>query len=77
MSKAFPTMKETIKNMFTYHPPKTDSQIERYTEIRNTGKMFAETITEACPAGSDEFVIALQKIREAVMWANASIACNE
>lgn len=67
---------ELINNLFTYHPPKTDSQIERYTDIRNAGKLFAEVIGDVCPV-SEEYKIALQKIRGAVMWANAAIACNE
>jgi hypothetical protein len=64
-----------IENLFTYHPPKPD-QIERYEKIREAGKAFAELLDEAVP-GSPERSTALAKIREAVMWANAAIACNE
>lgn len=70
------SQKEQIERIFTYQPPKNDSQIERYKEIRNAGRLMAEIIVDACPV-SEEYKIALQKIREAIMWANAAIACNE
>ena len=69
-------MEEFLKKVFKYHPPKSDSQIERYTEIRSMGQQFAEVIDETVPL-CEEKKVAIQKIREAVMWANAAIACNE
>lgn len=64
-----------IENNFTYHAPKED-QPERYKEIRNHGKHFAQTILQFCPS-SREKSLALTKLEEAVMWANAAIARNE
>ncbi len=64
-----------IKEAFTYHAP-NDDQLPRYQEIRNTGRQFAEYLIKACPP-SRELSIAITKLREAVMWANASIAVNE
>lgn len=64
-----------LDNLFTYHPPHGD-QVERYGTIRAAGLTFAEEIAESCPP-SPERSTALTKIREAVMWANAAIACNE
>lgn len=64
-----------IENLFTYHPPKPD-QIPRFEQIREAGKDFA-TLLNDCAPGSPERSTALAKIREAVMWANAAIACNE
>ncbi len=64
-----------LDNKFTHHPPKND-QTGRYEEIRNQGKSFAKAIAEHCP-NSREKSLAMTKIEEAVMWANASIARNE
>lgn len=67
--------KDRIENNFTYHAPKAN-QVERYTEIRNRGKDFAEEIEALCPE-SREKSLAMTKVEEAVMWANAAIARNE
>jgi hypothetical protein len=64
-----------LKKDFTYHPPKPD-QLPRYEEIRDYARTFAATILVDCPA-SQERSLALTRLEEAVMWANASIARNE
>lgn len=64
-----------IENNFSYHAPK-DDQPERYEKIRYKAKMLAAYINENCP-DSREKSIAMTKLEEAVMWANASIARNE
>lgn len=64
-----------IENNFTYHAPKPD-QISRYTEIRQNAKLTAELIDHLCP-DSREKSLAMTKLEEAVMWANAAIARNE
>jgi hypothetical protein len=64
-----------IENEFTHHPPKGD-QVQRYEKLRFNGGNLAEMVMELCP-DSRERSTALAKIREAVMWANAAIACNE
>ena len=64
-----------LDNAFTYHPPKPD-QIARYGALRGSGRTLAEKIAEFCPP-SPERSTAIAKVREAIMWANASIACNE
>lgn len=63
-----------IRN-FQYHPPKAD-QPERYTRLRDGGRNVAEMILDFCP-DSREKSLALTKLEEALMWANASIARNE
>lgn len=65
----------TIENNFTYHAPEED-QIARYTEIRQNAKLTAELFDKLCP-DSREKSLAMTKLEEAVMWANASIARNE
>ena len=64
-----------LENRFTYHAPK-EGQPQKYTEIRHSGKSFAETIDALCP-DSREKALAITKLEEAVMWANAAIARNE
>lgn len=60
---------------FRYHPPKGD-QSERYVKIREKAKELAMEIEHLCP-DSTERSTSITRLREAVMWANASIACNE
>lgn len=66
---------EELANRFTYHAPR-EGQVERYEEIRAKGLLFALEVFGSCPE-SREKSLALTKIDEAVMWANASIARNE
>lgn len=66
---------EELESRFTYHAPK-EGQPERHERIRYKAKMLAAYINEKCP-DSREKSLALTKIEEAVMWANASIARNE
>ena len=64
-----------IDRNFTYHAPKADQPV-RYDSIRSYGRAFAEMIESVCPP-SRERSLAITKLEEAVMWANASIARNE
>lgn len=67
--------KITIENNFSYHSPFGD-QPKRYETIRSMGKQLAEYLISNCP-DSRERSLAITKLEEAVMWANASIARNE
>lgn len=62
-----------LENWFTYHPP-TDETIPKYKLVRDSALVFARVVHDNCPAGPDRSA-AIRKIREAVMTANASIAC--
>ena len=64
-----------IEKNFSYHQPKGD-QPERYEAIRDEAKKLAYVISNLCP-DSRERSLALTKLEEAIMWANASIARNE
>ena len=61
-----------LDKIFTYHAP-TGNDLENYRAIRDAGKELARTIIECTPRCADQNV-ALRKVREAVMTANASIA---
>lgn len=67
-------VKTDLTNRFTYHPP-TDDQVIDYQNIRRMGHEFALLLT-SCVPDSRERSLALTKIEEAVMWANAGIARN-
>jgi len=69
----YPTI-EHLDNWFEYHSP-SPAQQDAYKEIRGAGKWFAEVILRWCPSSADR-TDAIRKVREAVMTANASIACG-
>lgn len=64
--------KSQIEVNFSHHAPR-EHQVSRFTMIRATAKSLALMIANECP-DSRERSIALRKLEEAVMWANASIA---
>ena len=66
---------ESVENNFTYHPPKP-GQAERYQTIRDIAKGLAMFLEDHCPE-SRERSLAMTKLEECVMWANAAIARNE
>ena len=65
---------DEIEHLFTYHPPSADD-LARYERLRQAAKHFALTINDLCPESPDK-TTAIRKVREAVMTANASIACE-
>ncbi len=75
--------KEHIENAFTFHPPKPEREVSpgvvkiadetAYASIRLLGKGLAYEIEAMCPE-SRERSLAMTKLEESVMWANASIA---
>lgn len=68
-------MKKIIDNNFTYHPPKF-GQAEKYQAIREKCKELAILIDDMVP-DSREKSLAMTKLEECSMWANAGIARNE
>ena len=64
-----------VDNIFTYHKPTEEQQV-RYQAIRSNAKQTAELLLALCPE-SRERAVALTKLEEAIMWANASVARNE
>lgn len=67
-------MKEIIENNFTYHAPQP-GQSEKYETIRGKAKELAYLIDEMVP-DSREKSLAMTKLEECSMWANAGIARN-
>lgn len=61
-----------IENNFTYH--KLDmNQVGRCESIREHAKEFAFLLEKTCPE-SRERSLAMTKLEECVMWANAAIS---
>ncbi len=65
---------EQLRNWFTYHAP-TPEQPAQYEAIRDAALAFARVIVANTPPSADQ-TAAVRKIREAVMTANAAIACG-
>lgn len=61
-----------IDNRFTYHPP-SENKATKHVMIRESGKTLTEIINEHVPDGREKS-LAITKIEEAVMWANAGLA---
>jgi len=57
---------------FTYHKP-TEGQPKIYETIRDQAHIFALLLQEFCPP-SRELSLAITKLEESVMWANAAVA---
>ena len=64
-----------LEKVFTYHAPEGDQQ-ERYVALRTRAHDLAKSICLLCPE-SAERTIAIRKVQEVLMFANASIAINE
>ena len=76
--RAYPVsepMVQRLINDFQYHPAVEDQQ-QRYERIRSDAQQLALLIVGHTPPGREQ-AVALTKLEEAVMWANAAIARNE
>ena len=69
------TDEKDLKNRFTYHAPDVTQQ-QKYQDIRKNALWLSTLLNTHCP-DSREKSLAMTKLEEAVMWANASIARNE
>jgi len=66
---------ENVEQVLTYQPPSSD-QIERFGLLRQAFISCAITIMENVPEGRERS-LALTKIQECRMWANAGIALED
>jgi len=69
------TIDQTIWRLFTYHAP-TPDQMQRYVALREAAQRYAREIAMHCPE-SAERTLAIRRVHEASMLANASIAVTE
>lgn len=63
---------EEINVRFTYHAPK-EGQPKIYEDIRDKARSLAILIADTTPT-SREQSLAMTKLEEVVMWANAAVA---
>jgi hypothetical protein len=63
-----------IENRFTYHTPK-EGQPQKYEKLRSKAKELAYLILAEVPASAEQ-AVALERLEDAVFWANAGIARN-
>jgi hypothetical protein len=61
-----------IENRFTYHPPSAERAV-KHVMIREHGKALAELLNENVPDGREKS-LAIARVEEAIMWANAGLA---
>jgi hypothetical protein len=66
---------QNIDEIFSYHAP-NETQREKYSEIRKAARNLAKVIIENTPQCADQSA-AIRKLREAVMFANTSVALEE
>lgn len=66
--------RDDLNNWFTYHAPGPDDTVA-YEKLRSAARDFALAIIELTPSSADQ-TAAIRKVREAVMTANAAIACG-
>lgn len=65
---------EDLNKRFTYHPVKP-GQADVYSNLRGEARALAGHICSVSPL-SRERSLALTKLEECIMWANAGIARN-
>lgn len=64
--------KADIESRFTYHAP-SEKNVTKFPTLRSAAKQLAELINELCPEGREKS-LAITKLEEVIMWANAGIA---
>ena len=61
---------------FSHHAP-DDVEIKLHQHIRDTIAQAAHHVNDLIPGDSREKSLAITKLEEAMLWANAAIARNE
>lgn len=62
-----------LDRRFAFHPANTRERQDAHQTVRAACQATAEMIVETAPAGREQ-AVALTKLEEAMMWANAAIA---
>jgi hypothetical protein len=66
--------RDAIEHVFTYHQP-TEASRDFYVQLRDKAMEFALLIEDLVPPSPDR-TIAIRKVRESIMYANAALANN-
>ena len=67
---------EDLLNRHAHHENSSPEVGHRHTGVRIATHAAAKHLAELCPP-SRELSLAMTKLEEARMWANAAIACNQ
>lgn len=67
---------EDLQKRFSWHPPATKQTADNHALVRHECLKVASQFNDVLPP-SREKSLAITKIEEAMMWANASIARNQ
>lgn len=67
--------REELTNRFKYHPPPNEDVARLHQQVRSVFQSDAYWLNEVLPEGREKS-LAITKIEEAMMWANAAIARN-
>jgi hypothetical protein len=66
---------QQIENNFKYHAPKNQETVLAHEAVRNECRHLANSLDTLLP-NSREKSLAMTKLEEVMMWANAAIARN-
>lgn len=64
-----------VETIFTYHPPKDEETKNLYADIRVVFREVALALYDDLRDGPEK-TLAIRKLQEAMMYANASIAIH-
>ena len=62
-----------IENRFSFHPADTEAKQQAHETVRAQCRVLAHYWSGALPDGREK-ALAITKLEEAIMWANAAIA---
>lgn len=62
-----------LEHRFAYHRPATQARVDAHQTIRAAMLTAAREVERLCPEGREQS-LAVTKLEEAMMWANAAIA---
>jgi hypothetical protein len=62
-----------LEHRFAFHPANTTERQDAHQLVRRTCHRAAQNIEGLCPDGREKS-LAITKLEEAMMWANAAIA---
>lgn len=67
---------DQLDNWAAHHPPSSPAIIDGHERIRGAAREFMALVQDVVPECPDK-TVALRAIRDAMMQANAALACNQ
>lgn len=62
-----------LDNRFDFHPATTNEKRNDHSSVREHCRLLAHFLNDSCPEGREKD-LAITKLEEVMLWANASIA---